>query len=203
MKLPGVLTPLRSVRINGGVRRRHTAFTALRNDASPTAEAPPNTVMLPVQVPVQALSNWCWAAVASAVATYYQEAYAAGQCEVASRWLQRKCCPPGADDESNVVNAPYNLVAALADNLARSVSGQISWEAYQYEIRSKRPVCFIIDRGGGSGHVIVGCGFASPDEVCLDDPSPAAVGLRAPWAAFCHAYGDGRWVGTLMTKRSY
>lgn len=129
MELPDFLLPLRPVRPGKDASRRNFALTTLRGVASPPPARPPS-LRLPITVPTQALFNWCWAAVASAITTYYREPYAAGQCAMAERWLQRQCCPPGEDEQSNPANSPYDLVVALAANIATASNEQISWETY-------------------------------------------------------------------------
>jgi len=193
MDIPPILNPLRHVVAVPAAPDRNLAFIAPVADANP----------LPIVLEPQALSNWCWAAVTSSVENFYQEAYAASQCEVATRCLPWPCCPPGPDTGTNPLNVTYNLQTALNQNAnPPAIGGQISYSDLQAEISLGRPICFVVHWDAGGAHVLLAVGWSGSGDVWIDDP--AAPGLRAiPWERFCQLYGDdGYWQATLKTKHS-
>jgi hypothetical protein len=167
------------------------------------AAAPAGANPLAVTLEQQALSNWCWAAVTSAVEYFYGEAYAAEQCAVATTFLMTPCCPPGPDTQDNPQNSVYNVLTALGNNAASGgVLGPIAYSQFTAEIDAGRPACGIVDWDSGGSHVLLLAGYTTDGDIWIDDP--ASPGLRMlPWASFCALYGDdGHWNHTIKTKPS-
>jgi hypothetical protein len=158
---------------------------------------------LQVELEPQSLSYWCWASVTSAIENFYGETDATSQCGVATRCLNRPCCPPGDDTENNPVNVPYDLSTALDSNAVSPPSDQIEFGDLQMEISASRPVCCVIRwDSSGDEHVVLAAGFTPTGDVWIDDP--ASPGMRAiPWNTFRQRYGDdGSWIATVKTKPS-
>lgn len=88
---------------------------------------------LPVRVPAQSQSNWCWAAVSLGVSDFYsQQGSTWTQCEVANKTLGRNdCCEEPVPDSCN---CPWTLQDALSTvgNL-----GQISFVTPLKDVRSQ------------------------------------------------------------------
>lgn len=198
---------------------KHTGF-AVQPDLSPPSavrqsylhtqvpSAPVDSLVLGVPLQTQGKSNWCWAAVVSALSYYYREPYASPQCEVATRFLKLQCCPPNNQPRPEDQNGTYEITRALGGNFAIIIPDQIDFPRLQDEIRNRRPVCLIIDWDGRGGHVVIASGFLDTGDVVIDDPSvPRGTGYIPgqpyAWASLCNGFGDGgKWVMTVLTKKS-
>jgi hypothetical protein len=124
----------------------------------PTSASGRSGPSLPFQVETQEESNWCWAAISSAVDRYYNPYSFLTQCEVAAEMpgLQQNAC---IDPEQN--NAPEALQTALdvigMGNTPKTLG--IDFKTLQSEIDAGRPVCARIEWTGGGAHFVVLCGY--------------------------------------------
>jgi hypothetical protein len=166
------------------------------------AVAPAGVCALSVPLAKQEMDNWCWAAVTAAIEAYYQEPFAETQCQVATRWLGEKCCPPTQDKTSPLQNSMYDLVTALRGNAAGgALGGQFQNADLRREVDAKRPLCCILGKGGVPSHVILAVGYTDGGDIILNDP--ACPGLQfTPLGAFRTTYaGGGTWMDSLMTQK--
>src|ERR1700719_1931391 len=81
-------------------------------------------------------SNWCWAAVATSVALFYQPAGKWTQCVVANSALGRKdCCRKGAGGTCNVIGHLQNSLTVVGHATAPPhVAGTAGFDRAQVEI---------------------------------------------------------------------
>jgi hypothetical protein len=115
----------------------------------------------------QAQDQWCWAALAVSVATFYgTDGGPSGnwqQCDLATAFSQRlagqqeNCCPPGAApdcDKSFDLNPALERVNHSGGG---AIKGVCSYNFLQGEIDGNRPVAVRIgwDEGGPQGHFIL------------------------------------------------
>jgi len=162
---------------------------------------------LPIQKQQQ--FNWCWAAVSSSIARFYQDPDWQEQCAVATAVLNvvlggANCCPAGAAPAANV---PWDLRKALSHigHLA-DIRPRLAFNALHAQVQQQRPVACRIIRPGLVAHfvVVVGCAETAQGQqwVTVADPSPA-VGdtTHLLYSDFCTSYdADGRWDQTYLTR---
>jgi hypothetical protein len=111
-------------------------------------------------------SQWCWAAVASAIGNFYGNPKS--PCEVATACLDSDCCNPPVTSDSDSRNTDWGLdqpLATVGQTLPHT-DGALSLADTFAEIHSQRPVCCHIQWPPGStppGHymIVVGCNPAA------------------------------------------
>jgi hypothetical protein len=150
-------------------------------------------------------SNWCWAAVSTSIARFYDPESKWTQCGVANRNLHRRsCCGKG-------VNGKCNVTAHLKDALAlvrhaerppqaKSI-GRISFRRAQQEIDAGRPLAVRTQwRGGEGAHFLTIVGYHREFELLtIADP----LFGRSHWhyRAFSKSYRhSGQWKNSYFTK---
>lgn len=135
------------------------------------ADTPGKTLVFPLQT--QARSNWCWAAAAASVATFYGEPK--DQCRVAADHLTGVACPNTKRyDEPGNDNKPQALDGPLSDlgHFRPPARLPPDFDALSGQIESGRPICGRI-RDSGDGHFIVIVGYrviGGIAEVVIADP---------------------------------
>lgn len=161
----------------------------------------PLTQKLPYDQQSQQQTQWCWAAVTSSMAAYYEGAadpqYT--QCKLAN-WAfgQDNCCVAGS---SAPCNNPYRTHEALShvNHLDDTLPGSISYEQVIAEICAKRPVCVAIGWDGGGGHAVVLSGYESKggnERLWVEDPA----GVMTGWNELSDFPDGGHWRRTNLTK---
>jgi hypothetical protein len=90
----------------------------------------------------QSLSKWCWAATTASVRRFYETGSVPSQCQIATTYLGRNCCPPGPDIETNPNNRVYALNVALGAHLnGQPIAGVLSFDDVVEQIEAGRPIC--------------------------------------------------------------
>src|SRR5689334_4339996 len=115
-----------------------------------------SVVKLPLDVPVQALTLWCWAACAVGVADYFG-VHSWTQCQVASAVTGRSCCPSGSG-----CNSREKLSDALhqVDHLLKLENRRLSFDEIRSEIDAGLPVAIrILWSADRRGHFLVIHGY--------------------------------------------
>lgn len=149
-------------------------------------------------VETQVQSLWCWAAVASSVAEFY-ERRGHQQCLLATKVLRRDgCC---------TAPSTCNTMASLADALtavesyAGKSEGTVPLESIQRQIDFKRPVGIRIGRDDGTGHVVSVIGYddESGDSCTLEIGDPWTGRNFVRYGMLVSGYGSGRWSHTYFT----
>ncbi|WP_454831627.1 papain-like cysteine protease family protein [Pseudoxanthomonas wuyuanensis] len=148
----------------------------------------------------QLQTQWCWAAVTSSMAEYYNDASSAtSQCKLANAaFKQSSCCSAG---NSAQCNKPYPTHRALQSigHLAATVASAISFAAVQQEINGARPVAVAIGWHGGGGHAVVISGYATLSGapfLYVQDPA----GVMTGWIGMADFPGSaGYWRRTNTT----
>ncbi|HET6998210.1 MAG TPA: papain-like cysteine protease family protein [Solirubrobacterales bacterium] len=149
----------------------------------------------------QEQTQWCWAAVSTSIARFYDAGTSWTQCRVAGAELNSStCCEDGSSSECN---QPWYLDRAL--NRAGALAGMEAPPSTGLgrapdEIQDGRPVCVRIGWSGGGGHFIVIEGYRyDREQVALEDPWYGSSDL--PVNSFRTAYqGTGSWTHTYLTK---
>lgn len=165
----------------------------------------------------QLQTKWCWAAVASGVAGYFDNATTWTQCAVANACLGRAdCCPNNAN-----CNQAGELQAALAatGNLAAYAEGTQSLADLRAQISAGRPLGVYIKWKDGKkdgeqddkGHFIVLSGVGPPPAngdawtlVAVEDPvygfSLMCYGTLTATNPKAGYLGDGTWNESYLTQ---
>jgi hypothetical protein len=171
----------------------------------PTSGSGRSGPSMPFQVETQQESNWCWAAISSAVDRYYSPYSFLTQCEVAAEMpgLQQDAC---IDPEQN--NDPEALQTAL-DVIGRGYTPKtlgIDFKTLQAEIDAGRPVCVRIEWTGGGAHFVVLCGYQEWTSgvntlETVDVADPFYPDSTRSFNDFPESYhGGGIWSHTYLTK---
>lgn len=152
---------------------------------------------------IQEQTNWCWAAVSTAVDHYYNSSSPNTQCSVANGTLGRNdCCGVGASGPCNI---PYFLNQALSNvgHLDFFTGSPYSFDKVVSEISSARPLCIRIGWAGGGGHFLAVYGyfalFVFSERLTLADPIYGVQTVNYT-ALFNDSYqGSGTWTHTYET----
>jgi hypothetical protein len=166
--------------------------------AAPAGGAPPARRTLSFIVQHQLQTQWCWAAVTSSVAAYYQNT-AWPQCRVVNDQLkQAMCCASGS---ASACNQPFYLDSALgrAGVLANFTTGTLTLRQIMTEIDAGRPIGVRMQWSGGGGHFITVRGYSDQNIVDVEDPWYGHVSVD--YTTFTVRYqGTGRWTHSYRTS---
>jgi len=147
-------------------------------------------------------SNWCWAAVATSVALFYDPKRRWTQCGVANRNLgMRGCCGKRGRKCDKIGHLQDTLKLVGHAEPPHYIEGKIPFGQAQREIDAGRPICVRTQwRGGEVGHVLAIVGYHSGLEM-LTVEDPAYGRSHVHYRVFCRDYrGSGKWTRSYCTK---
>ncbi|WP_166437185.1 papain-like cysteine protease family protein [Niastella caeni] len=134
---------------------------------------------LPVSVPEQLKSRWCWAAIASALATYYQTMNIS-QVEIADSLLSDNLSSDPvagngryANEELLERNVNFKLDVALkyVNCFSHWTIGKPIFERVQFEINQGRPLGVRLEWFKGGAHYILVNGYCDQEKsIMIEDP---------------------------------
>jgi hypothetical protein len=104
-------------------------------------------------------TEWCWAAVATMIAHFYDAATALKQCDVAISTLEnRTCCAQSLPAKCNV---PAELEPALraVNRFVPPSVGPLGQDGLMDKTDAETPVCARIGYSGGGGHFVAIKGY--------------------------------------------
>lgn len=167
------------------------------------------SVAIEFEMQEQCHSNWCWAAVAASVATYYNQGRVVRQCEVADLDLKRDdCCQHPCGEEgvdfnvTNVLASPLNRLRCL-ERYARKK--RATADEVLEELTAERALCArLVWRDGGAHFVtIVGCWRDAEGNVILVLDDPFWGRSEYSYDGFAEHYQllSGKWTDTYFTTR--
>jgi hypothetical protein len=151
--------------------------------APPAAASDVTSRDLGLQMQSQLQTEWCWAAVSTSVALFYEPAATWTQCTVVNEGLgQTTCCQDGG---SSACNQPNYLEKALAivGHLDRDFGGALGLDAIAAQIDVGRPIGLCIDWKGGGGHFVVVDGYDRATQT-LDVKDPMFGPSHVPVGSF-------------------
>lgn len=163
----------------------------------------------------QECSEWCWAAVTSAIGRFYQDAACPKlQCGVVNEVLMlgQDCCTDCdcKNDPFDACNQPQNLGVSLgAYHLGRDgingVAG-LNFSDIQSEIDSVHPIAVSITLNdpAASGHAVVIYGYADDEKIMIADPMHADTIITASFQDLITGTDSGlhgQWQAGFRTKR--
>jgi len=170
--------------------------------AKPSAGSPAQPLELSVDH--SAPSNWCWAAVAAAISTYYKKPIEA--CQIADMCLKDvgECCPPPTDPKDR-----RNKEAGIAGALIKigqtgEPSGWLEFPDLVEEIKNLQPVCIHIQWPTGSvpaGHFLVVVGVNEAMQTVAVRDNRFGDNDDLPYETLRKGYheGIGEWDGSYKT----
>ena len=195
MPLPPFLGP--GTRIN--------LTTATTAPPSPLGGAAPISQALSFSIQSQLQQNWCWAAVSTSVALFYNVSSGWTQCTVANRALPRNDCCGAAGSDPQKCNKPWYLDTALGvtGNLVTMSAGTLTFAQVQNEIAAGTPVGCRVGWYGGGGHflTIIGWVVGATGTEYIELADPIYLNTQIPYIDFASAYQSGGvWSHTYLTQ---
>lgn len=162
--------------------------------------APSEEISLGLRMQQQLEDEWCWAAVSTSLALFFQPSSPWTQCEVVNAELgQTTCCQDGG---SSLCNQPWDLTKAL--QLVRhwldDFEEEPSVSGIAEQLTMRRPVCLCINWTGGGGHFVSVDGIdEKAGQLHIADPlfGPSYVAYDGFPASY---QGGGIWGWTYLTK---
>jgi hypothetical protein len=148
----------------------------------------------------QQQTNWCWAAVSTSVALFYDPASTWTQCAVANGELNRNdCCGTGASGPCNVYGFLDSSLTRVG-HLDHMTSSSSTFAQAQTEIDGGRPLCARTAWSGGGAHFLAIIGYRLLDEMlAVDDPWYGKSDVS--YATFNSSYqGSGSWTHSYFTR---
>lgn len=130
----------------------------------------PDMQLLNFTVPLQQETEWCWAAVSTGIAHYYNSASTVTQCQVVNQQLGRSdCCKNPA---SSLCNIPGYLDQALTfvGHLSSEEGKAASYADTVAAVDVGTPPCIRIGWSGGGGHFIGVYGCEPSNMLWVTDP---------------------------------
>jgi hypothetical protein len=153
------------------------------------------------QMQHQQQTNWCWAAVSTSVALYYDPASTWTQCTVANGELGRSdCCGAGGGTSCNVYGT-LNTALTRVGHLDHMDSTVASFQAVDDEIDGGRPLGIRVAWSGGGAHFLSVIGYleGATNYVAVDDPIYGKSDLT--YATLETSYqGSGTWTHSYYTQ---
>jgi Peptidase_C39 like family len=151
----------------------------------------------------QLQENWCWAAVTSSVARFFDASSPWKQCAIVNELLGQPslCC--GANGSGMNCNKPWYLDKALErlNNLNSFGSGAGTLAQLQAEIDSGRPIGVRIGWNAFSGHFVVIDGYSANDNGYVNVRDPWFGDSTCEYQEFVERYrGTGAWTHSYWTK---
>jgi hypothetical protein len=158
--------------------------------------------------------NWCWAAVAQAIKSYFSPMVEVEQCAIARPVLEKE----GVPHAKNACARPdqFDFTATLQDALSCPVTDNLrltlpetclEFERLKAELDAGRPVAARIDWGDGNGHFIAIDGYrefsSGAHQVLVADPLwPDGTAAYVWYDDLVNNYdGAGRWSDSFLLKQ--
>lgn len=160
---------------------------------------------LPITVAQQLRSRWCWAAIASAVATYYQT-MSIGQHQIADSLLSDPDAKNGRYTNEDLLEKNVNFKLDVALKHVKCFShwtiGKPVFERIQFEINQGRPLGVRLEWFKGGAHYILVNGYNDQDKcIMIQDPlhGPGVFGFHR----FPENYRESGavWTETFFTNK--
>jgi Papain-like cysteine protease AvrRpt2 len=154
-------------------------------------------------------SEWCWAAVAQAVKTFFSPTSAITQCTIAHPVLTMEQSIPAATnccEDPGACNVPATLQDALnvTHNLGEIVEGSVSFDDVKSELSDGNPIGVRIQWSNGGAHFIAIDGYreftSGVQQVLVADPlNPAGSASYIDYDELLDFYDqDGIWSATFL-----
>ncbi len=161
---------------------------------------PPTWQRLAFTMQRQQQSLWCWAAVATSVALYFNASSNWTQCQVAGRTLGRNCCGPSAVDPCNQTSHLDPALRAVGHYSTMTV-GQIGVGALGAQLTAQKPIAARIQWSGGAGHFLAFAGLLLGSQPYIGVVDPLFGASDVALSVFGGRYqGIGTWNATCLVR---
>jgi hypothetical protein len=150
----------------------------------------------------QEQTKWCWAAVSSSVARFYEgDSSDWTQCKIASTVTGADCCASPDSAKCNVEADLGDALEAVHHFHSPSINQPIPMDSVISEINNDRPVCVRIVWPAGNGHYVIIVGYCSPQTLQIEDPSGSSIeSLDYEQLAKNYQLNGGQWTDTYPTR---
>jgi len=151
-------------------------------------------------VPAQQQSNWCWAAVATGAAHYYNSTSTVTQCQVVNAQLGRTdCCKNPGSTNCNVTGY-VDKALTFVGHLKSEQSSAATYAAVSEAVNVGTPPCIRIGWSGGGGHFIGFFGIEPTNMVWVTDPIYGQSLVSTATLTGGTYQGNGTWTHTYFTQ---
>ena len=160
----------------------------------------PTAHLLSFTVPAQTQSNWCWAAVSTGVAHYYNSASTVTQCQVVNAQLGRSdCCKSPGSTNCNVTGY-LDKGLTFVGHLKSVQSSAASYSTVSQAVNAGTPPCIRIGWSGGGGHFIGVFGIEPTNMLWVTDPIYGQSLVSNATLTGGTYQGNGTWTHTYFTQ---
>ena len=160
----------------------------------------PTAHLLNFTVPTQLETLWCWAAVATGVAHYYNSASTVTQCQVVNNQLGRTdCCRNPSSSNCNVTGF-VDKALTFVGHLKSEQSSAATYSAISQAVIAGTPPCIRIGWSGGGGHFIGFFGIEPTNLVWVTDPIYGQSLVSTSTLTGGTYQGSGTWTHTYFTQ---
>jgi hypothetical protein len=169
---------------------------------------------LPISLKPQECTQWCWAAVTTAIGAFYQDDQCpTTQCEVVSQVLNigRDCCSECdcKADPFDPCNQPKNIAFALnryQHGLDGPAGTTLSFSDIQDEINNNHPIAVSVrlNDPAATSHAIVIFGYTDDGKLNVADPMQPGSQISATLDELLNGTSSelhGTWQSAFRTKR--
>jgi hypothetical protein len=160
----------------------------------------PTAHLLNFTVPAQLESLWCWAAVSTGIAHYYNSASTVTQCQVVNAQLGRSdCCRNPSSSNCNVTGY-LDKALTWVGHLKSEQSSAATYAATSAAVDAGQPPCIRIQWSGGGGHFIGVYGIEPTNLLWVTDPIYGQSLVSYSTLTGGTYQGNGNWTNTYFTS---
>ena len=160
----------------------------------------PTAHLLNFTVPAQLESNWCWAAVSTGVAHYYNSASTVTQCQVVNAQLGRTdCCRNPSSSNCNVTGY-LDKALTYVGHLKSEQGSAATYADTSAAVNGGTPPCIRIGWSGGGGHFIGVFGIEPTNMLWVTDPIFGQSLVSYATLTGGTYQGNGTWTNTYFTS---
>jgi hypothetical protein len=147
----------------------------------------------------QQQSNWCWAAVSTSVAHFYEFHSTVTQCQVVNQQVGRNdCCQNGSSSNCNVYGF-LDQALGFVGHLDHVDSSTETYATVLGQVVTFHPLGIRVAWSGGGAHFIAATGHEQGNMVVIDDPIYGTSVV--PYTTLMGTYqGSGNWTHSYFTR---
>ena len=164
------------------------------------AEPRPRSAGTGFKIQPQEQTNWCWAALTTIIARFYDSSSTESQCNVVNREFGRSdCCndPARSDDKQcNQGGYPESSLPKTG-NLRRHSFSPTPFTGVQDEVIAGQPLGVRINWSGGGAHALSIAAYSRPNWIYTQDPW-----FESTWWNYVSfkSNKDGNWTESYFTQ---
>jgi hypothetical protein len=160
----------------------------------------PTAHLLNFTVQAQQESNWCWAAVSTSIAHYYDSASNVTQCQVVNQQVGRNdCCTNPGSKDCNVYGY-LDQALTFVGHLSSQQGSAASYASTSDAVNAGTPPCIRVTWSGGGAHFIGVYGIEPTDMLWVTDPIYGQSLVSYSSLTGGTYQGSGTWANTYFTS---